>query len=236
MPLLGFFWLANMGNDFPAEVLSAVKWLALLGALFASFKALPQRRVPALLAYAGIALFSALWWCFAVGGGAVNESFVYLTIVALLSAGLLLAWQFLRKRYGDIELDSQHGLARPMPRFATLFGLIVLAVVCLPPVALFAAHMQPLRQPSLTLLAGWFVILGSWFLSSWYLFKMMQWLLFGSPRGELRNLDLRAGESIWLVIMLALLVAVVCVPPAWFQTYLAGELHSGATEMTLWRK
>jgi NADH-quinone oxidoreductase subunit L len=236
MPLLGFFWLANMGNDFPAEVLSAVKWLALLGALFASLKALAQRRVPALLAYAGIALFSALWWCFAVSGRAMSDSFVYVAIVALLSAGLLLAWQFLRKRYGDLELDSLHGLARPMPRFATLFTLIVLAVVCLPPVALFAAHMQPLRQPSLTLLAGWFVILGSWFLSSWYLFKMMQRLLFGSQRGELRNLDLRAGESIWLVIMLALLVAVVCVPPAWFQTYLAGEFHSGATEMTLWRK
>jgi NADH-quinone oxidoreductase subunit M len=225
-----------MGNDLPAEMLSAVKWLALLSALFGSLKALAQRRVTALLAYAGITLFSALWWCFAVSGRAMSASFVYLAIVALLSAGLLLAWQFLRKRYGDLDLDSLHGLARPMPRFATLFTLIVLAVVCLPPVALFAAHLQPLRQPSLTLFAGWLVILCTWFLSSWYLFRMMQRLLFGPQRGELRNLDLRAGETIWLAITLALLVAVVCVPPAWFQTYLAKEFYGGATEITLWRK
>ena len=131
----------------------------------------------------------------------------------------LLAWQFLRKRYGDLELDRLHGLARPMPRFAALFSLLVMAAVGLPPFALFSAQMADVALTSREQFHGdWpsfyspgFSLRGIWF-------RMMQRLLFGRHRDEMRYTDLRAGESTWLVILLVILAVLGVTPPAWFET------------------
>ena len=121
------------------------------------------------MTYASLAAYSAFWWGFAVNGRLTTAGFIYVAAVALLTAGLLLAGLFLRKRYGDLELDRLHGLARPMPRFAALFSLLVMAAVGLPPFALFSAHMQMLLLPLGTISWGLTVILLTSFLASWYL-------------------------------------------------------------------
>src|SRR5207344_932632 len=65
LPALGTYWLAHLSSNLPVGLFGAVKWLALLGALYGSLKALAQVSVPPLIAYASLALFSALWWGFA---------------------------------------------------------------------------------------------------------------------------------------------------------------------------
>jgi NADH-quinone oxidoreductase subunit L len=236
LPTLGSYWLASLSSNYPIGLLSAIKWLALLGALYGSLKALGQVRVPELMTYASLAAYSAFWWGFAVNGRLTTAGFIYVAAVALLTAGLLLAGLFLRKRYGDLELDRLHGLARPMPRFAALFSLLVMAAVGLPPFALFSAHMQMLLLPLGTISWGLAVILLTWFLASWYLVRMMQRLLFGRHRDDMHYTDLRAGEFTWFAILLVILAALGATQPAWFETHLSTDSHRTAMETRLWHR
>jgi NADH-quinone oxidoreductase subunit M len=214
----------------------ALKWLALFGALYGSLKAFAQVRVPELIAYAGLALFSVFWCAIAASPNLATVHFIYAGAVALLSAGLLLAWQFLRKRYGDLDLGRFHGLARPMPRFATLYSLLVMAAVGLPPYAIFSAQAKLLLQPTLAISWGFAVILVSWFLASWYLMRMMQHLLFGRNQIEIRYTDLRAGETAWLVLLIALLIGLGAMPTTWLETDFTTQIHRIAMEPLRWHR
>jgi NADH-quinone oxidoreductase subunit M len=156
--------------------------------------------------------------------------------VTLLTAGFLLAAQFFKKRYGDLELDQFHGLARRMPRFAALFSLFVMAAVGLPPFALFSAHMNLVLEATAAVSRGIGVILLTWFLASWYLVRMMQRLLFGRHREDMHYTDLRTGELTWLAILLAILAALGVTPPAWFETHPPNDSHRTAMETRLWHK
>jgi len=236
LPAIGAYGLVGFSRDFPVGFPGAVKWLALFGALYGSLKALAQVRVPELVAYAGLALFSVFWCSFAASPTPATAHFVYAGTVALLSAGLLLAWQFLRKRYGDLDLGGFHGLARPMPRFATLYSLLVMAAVGLPPYALFSSQLKLLLQPSLIISGGLAVILLTWFLASWYLMRMMQRLLYGGRQAEVRYADLHAGETTWLVFLLALLVVLGTIPTAWLENDLTSHIQRTAMEPIRWRK
>ena len=206
------------------------------GMLYGSLKALAQVRVPELLGYSSLALYSAFWWHFAISRGFPMAGFAYIGAVALLNCGLLLAWQFLRKRYGDIAIDRMHGLARPMPRFATLFSLYVMAAVSLPPFALFFPQVETLPQSSITLSWGMVIALCSWFIASWYLFRMMQRVLFGCPAADGRYTDLHSGELAWLTIILAIAVAIGATPALWLESPVGTDLHRAALETMLWHK
>lgn len=236
LPLLGAYALANLSSDLPSGFLSAVQALALVGMLYGSLKALAQMRVPELLGYASLALYGAFWWHFSISRGFPTAGFAYIGAVALLNFGLLLAWQFLRKRYGDIAIDRMHGLARPMPRFATLFSLYAIAAVSLPPFALFFAQVETLPQSSVTLSWGMVIALCSWFIASWYLFRMMQRVLFGCHAADGRYTDLHSGELAWLTIILAIAVAIGASPALWFESPVGTDLHRAALETMLWHK
>jgi NADH-quinone oxidoreductase subunit M len=136
--------------------------------------------------------------------------------VALVTGGLLLAWHAVRARYGDLTLDRIGGLARPMPRFATLLALLVMAAVGLPPFGLFSGYLAMLLDPSITASignsVGLTIILLAWFTASWYLYKLMQRLLFGPHRQDLPYEDLRPVEVAPLLIVLVLLLALGVAP------------------------
>jgi len=236
LPATGAYGLATFSSNLPAGLLGAVKWLALFGALYGSLKALAQPRVPELIAYAGLALFSVLWWSFAASPTLVRAHFTYVGAIGLLSAGLLLAWQFLRKRYGELDLSRFHGLALPMPRFATLFSLFVMAAVGLPPYVFFSSQLELLLQPSSMISWGLAVILFTWFLASWYLVRMMQRLLFGRHRAEIRYADLHAGETTWLACLIALLVVLGAIPTTWFEKNPTSHTHRTAMEPIRWHR
>jgi NADH-quinone oxidoreductase subunit L len=234
LPAIGVYGLANFSSHLPVAFPGAVKWLALFGALYGSLKALAQVRVPELLAYAGLALFSVFWCGIAASPTLATVHFVFAGAVALLSAGLLLAWQFLRKRYGDLDLGRFHGLAHPMPRFATLYSLLIMAAVGLPPYAIFSAQAKLFLQPTLAISWGLAIIPVCWFLTSWYLMRMMQRLLFGRHQNEMRYTDLRAGETAWLVLLIALLVGLGAMPTSWLET--TTQIHRIAMEPLRWHR
>ena len=236
LPAAGLYGFAHLAV-LPAEHLRAVGVLALFGALYGSLKALAQARVPQLLAYAGLALFSFFWWRFAVTGTVTVQSVAYVAAVALLIAGLLLAWQGVRRSYGDLTLDRMHGLARPMPRFATVVSLLVMAAVGLPPFGLFSASIAMLLQPAGVIISwGLTIILVCWFLSSWYLFRMMQRLLFGPHRSDIRHEDLRTGELVGFALLLVILAFLGTMPLERLESHLFVSNYRVAMEKMVWHK
>ncbi len=236
LPAAGSFGLADLAKELPGDTLRIMNLLALVSALYGSIKALAQVRMPHLLAYASLAYFSVVWWYFTASGNFTVAVFVYVTTVTLLTAAQIIAWQLLRKRFGNLALNRSHGLARPMPQFATLFALCVMAAVGLPPFALFSAPLEMSILTSGVLSFGLIIALLTWFVASWYSFRMMQRLLFGHHRAEIRYLDLRTGEAVCLVILLVISVLLVATPNLWFDAEPGNDSRRAAMELSLWPK
>jgi NADH-quinone oxidoreductase subunit L len=229
LPMAGLYGLAGLLPDLPPEILRAAGVLALFGAFYGSIKALVQVRVAHLLAYGSVAFYSILWWCLAMAGSVTPQTAVYAASVALVTGGLLLAWSRVQARYGDLDLNRIGGLARPMPRLAILLAMLAMAAVGLPPFGLFSGYLAMLLSPSMTtadqIPMGLIIILLAWFTASWYLFKLMQQLLFGPHRSDLPYEDLSTAEIAPLVIVLILLLALGVVPYGWVE---AGRMVDGA--------
>jgi NADH-quinone oxidoreductase subunit L len=232
LPAAGLYGLLDLFHGLPPEILAGVRVLALFGAVYGSLKALAQSRVPLLLAYAGMSFYSLLWWHMSVTRTFTQHALVYFTAVVLIIAGLLLAWHWLRARYGALTVDRIGGLARPMPRFATLLALLAMAAVGLPPFGLFYGYIGMLLSPGVEISWDLSIILLTWCAASFYLFRMMQRLLFGPHRTDIPYEDLHLGESVSLVVLLLILVAVGLLPHGFIDPHPMKSGYPGATEMT----
>jgi len=217
LPAIGFHSLVAVIPMVPEIAVSMMTILALVGALYGSIKALAQSRVRLLLAYGSLSFFSILWWCVAVSRTIMPQAVVFLASVALVTSGLLLTWQVVRTRYGD-DVDPQaiSGLFRRMPQFAVLFSLLALAAMGLPPFGVFAGFMGMLLTASLTSSAALLVMMVAWLAASWYILDMVQRLLFGRERSDLRYEDLRRSELASLLIVVLIVIALGVAPASLF--------------------
>ena len=229
MPLAGLLGLMQLVPKIPPTLLPVISVLALVGAMYASFKAMVQKSIPHLIAYAGMAFYSILWWQIASVGSVTGEAVTYAIAVVLVIGGILTAWDRLRVRYGNFPLNRIGGLAQPMPRFALCLALLVMAAVGLPPFGLgFSFIGFMFGSPTVTV--GTFVVLLTWFAASWYLFKLMQRLLFGPHRKDIRYDDLQPVEIGALAAILLLSIALGIAPQGSFATG-AEEVARIAKEM-----
>jgi NADH:ubiquinone oxidoreductase subunit 4 (subunit M) len=105
-----------------------------------------------------------------------------------------------------------------MPRFATVFSLLVMVATGLLPFGVFSAYVAMLLQASATVTWGLMVILFTWFLASWYLFRMMQRLLFGPHRSDIRYNDFQTSEVAVFALLLLILIALGAMPLDWVET------------------
>lgn len=192
--------------------------LALSGALYGAIKALAQSRVRLLLAYGSLSFFSLLWWFVATSRTVRPQAAVFLGSLALVTGGLLLAWQVIRTRYGDdVDPRAISGLAAQMPQFSVLISLLALAAMGLPPFGLFAGFMGLLLTSSLTNSAAPFVVAITWLAASWYILDLVQRLLFGRKRPDLRYEDVRQSEFASLLIVVAIMFALGLAPTTLFE-------------------
>jgi NADH:ubiquinone oxidoreductase subunit 4 (subunit M) len=91
-----------------------------------------------------------------------------------------------------------------------------------------------LAQPSSARSWGLIIVLLVWFIASWYLFRMMQRLLFGPHRENLAYEDLRPAE---IVTFVTVLLAVLLLGIATRQTARSDQVTHGdraALETTAW--
>ena len=87
-----------------------------------------------------------------------------------------------------------------------------LAAMGIPPFGVFAGFMGLLltAPPSSTI--GLFIALTAWLAASWYIMQMVQQLLFGTRRPDLRYADLRRPEFTSLLIVVLALLALGLAP------------------------
>ena len=217
LPLVGLHGLATAMPSVPDIVAWAMSLFALVGASYGALKALAQSRVRLLLAYGSLSFFSILWWFAAASRTATPRAALLVGTVGLATSGLMVAWQVIRTRYGD-DVDPQaiSGLAAGMPQYAVLLSLLALAAMGLPPFGVFAGFMGLLLSPPFPSLAGLFVTLLAWLAASWYIMQMVQRLLFGIRRPELRYTDLLRSELASLLIVVLVLLALGLAPTTLF--------------------
>jgi len=216
LPIVGFHALLTRLPQFPIALSQTITILALLGMLYGSLKALAQFRAASVAAYGGLVFQSILWWYLAAIHASTPSIVVYLSAVGVATSGLLLAWYMLRARYGEIGLQALSGLAQPMPKFAVAFSLLALAALGMPPFGVFSGFIGLLLVPSFMWSGGLIVVIIVWLTASWYVFALMQELLFGGVRMVRRHEDLRQYELASLAIVLVLLVILGVMPSRFF--------------------
>jgi NADH-quinone oxidoreductase subunit M len=219
LPVLGLHGLATAMPTMPNEFVAVVSLLALVSALYGAIKALAQSRIRLLLGYGSVSFFSILWWFIAGIHTVTPRTAVLAGAVGLSTAGLLVAWQVIRTRYGDdVDPQSISGLAAAMPKYAVLFSLLGLAAMGIPPFGVFAGFMGLLltSPPSSTI--GLFIALTAWLAASWYIMQMVQQLLFGLRRPDLRYADLRHPEFASLLIVVLALLALGLAPTSLYSS------------------
>ncbi|MEK7305513.1 MAG: proton-conducting transporter membrane subunit [Nitrospirota bacterium] len=216
-PALGLHSLAPLAATLPDPVVWMMSFLALAGTIYGAIKALAQSRVRLLLAYSSLSFFSMLWWCVVTTRSATPRAALFVGAVGLVMCGLLLAWQIIRTRYGD-DVDPQaiSGLASTMPQYAVLLSLLALAAMGLPPFGVFAGFMGLLLSSTAAFSAGIIVLVCAWLAASWYILDLVQRLLFGTRRADLRYADLLQTELAALVIVVLTLLALGVAPISLF--------------------
>lgn len=236
LPALGFHSLLMVLPDIPEAVAQALVILGPAGTLYGAVKALVQSRVRALLAYANLSFFSILWWYAAATRTLPTPAVIYVGAVGLATGGLLLTWYAIRVRYGDMDLRAIRGLAQPMPRFAVLFTLLALAALGLPPFGVFAGFMGLLLAPSLPLSGALIVIITGWLAASWYFLDLVQRLIFGQHRPDLRYQDLWRSEFAALLGFIVLLLALGLLPPRVLDPRLSAQQARPSMEVVTWNR
>jgi NADH-quinone oxidoreductase subunit M len=217
LPAIGIHSLATTVSTVPDVAMSTMTVLALVSALYGSIKALAQSRVRLLLAYGSLSFFSLFWWFVAISHTITPQSVIFLAALSLVTSGLLMSWQVVRTRYGD-DVDPQaiSGLVRRMPHFAVLFSLLALAAMGLPPFGVFTGFIGMLLTTALTSSVALLVMMIVWLAASWYILDMVQRLLFGRERSDLRYEDLRRSELASLLVVLLIVIALGIAPSSLF--------------------
>ena len=217
LPLLGLHGIAMALPTIPDTVAWTLSLFALVGAFYGAVKALAQTRVRLLLAYGSLSFFSMLWWFAAASRSATPRSALLVGTVGLATSGLLVAWQVVRTRYGD-DVDPQaiSGLASGMPQYAVLLSLLALAAMGLPPFGVFAGFMGLLLSAPFPSSGGLVVTLLAWLAASWYIMQMVQRLLFGLRRPELRYVDVLRTEFVALLLVVLVLLGLGLAPSTLF--------------------
>lgn len=237
LPLLGLHRLATVLSTVPEVVAWTVSLFALAGAAYGAVKALAQTRVRLLLAYGSLSFFSMLWWFAAATKIATPRSALLVGTVGLATSGLLVAWQVVRTRYGD-DVDPQaiSGLASGMPQYAVLLSLLAMAAMGLPPFGVFAGFMGLLLASPFPSAAGLVITLLAWLAASWYIMQMVQRLLFGLRRPELRYTDVLRTELAALLIVVLVLLVLGLAPATLFASQQSLHQTSAVMDIMTWNR
>lgn len=212
LPALGWHGLMPLAETGSLSSSGIILALALTGALYETLRAAVQFHWPRMTAGLTTILLSLAWWQIGAGGAAAPETAWYLGAVSLAASGLLLAGHQLDARYGFQDLDKLRGLAGPMPRLSLLVALLLMAAMGLPLFGVFPTFMAVILAVSSASPSSLAAMLAVWLVASLLLMKLLQRLLFGQPKPDLRYHDLTWAELAPLVLVLGVLIWTAQVP------------------------
>ncbi len=222
---------------FPVEAREAAPWmigLAAIGILYGALLALVQKDFWRLLAYGTL---SSLSFCtlgiygFTLTG--LDGALLQTVNEGIVGGALFVMLGFLYERYGTSQIGQYGGVARKAPVLATLFVMTGLALAGLPLLNGFVGEFLVLSSTFTGVNKGWAVAATAGvILSAAYVLQLVQKVFLGeqsamvagqlSPPVSQQGFpsgarDLRGGEKLVLVALVALMVALGVAPNTWLE-------------------
>jgi NADH-quinone oxidoreductase subunit M len=219
---------------FPVQARAAAPYLialAVIGVLYGACLALVQRDFWKLMAFAAVSHLSLIvlgiyGFTFIGSTGAVFQILSH----EVVDAALFVLLGALYDRYATSQINSYGGLAAKLPRVATHFVLITLAMIGLPILSGFIGEFLILSSTFEGVSRGWTVAasLGV-ILGAAYMLSLVQRIFYG-PQSELVSSrptqDLRLRELAVLCPIVALTVVMGVAPSIWLHAIEQAVSHA----------
>jgi NADH-quinone oxidoreductase subunit M len=201
---------------FPEQAHRNAPWimvLALIGIIYGALVSLVQPNLKKLIAYSSIShLGFVVLGIFSFTAAGLNGAVFVMLAHGVATGGLFMLAGIIYERRHTYEITELGGLATPMPKYATLFLVTVLASVGLPLLNGFIGEFLVLSgafqaRPIYGILGATGVI---W--SACYLLWMYQRVFYGQVKHEVNNslpdLNPREKAALWPIVVAALVMGV----------------------------
>jgi NADH-quinone oxidoreductase subunit M len=208
MALYGMIrWMIPLAPEAISDMKYIIVVLGMIGVVYAAIIAIKQNDIKRLFAFASISHVGL------IAAGAIlishdNWSAVFIQMAnhSLVAVGLFLSADILEKRLGIRNLSELGGVAKIAPKFAFMFGAIVLASISFPLTSGFIGEFMLLKGVfSYNALFG--IITGSTLVfGAVYTLRAYQLSMYGAPKFAAFE-DLSWNE--WLTYFILLVVIVV---------------------------
>ena len=208
MALYGMIrWMIPLAPEAISDMKYIIVVLGMIGVVYAAIIAIKQNDIKRLFAFASISHVGL------IAAGAIlishdNWSAVFIQMAnhSLVAVGLFLSADILEKRLGIRNLSELGGVAKIAPKFAFMFGAIVLASISVPLTSGFIGEFMLLKGVfSYNALFG--IITGSTLVfGAVYTLRAYQLSMYGAPKFAAFE-DLSWNE--WLTYFILLVVIVV---------------------------
>ncbi len=180
--------------------------LSIAGVIYGSIVALRQKDLKKLLAYSSLAhvgLIAA--GCYALSLDGFRGAVLQMIAHGFVIVGLFFAAEIIYRRYETREIAQMGGIRVHVPKFASMFMILVLASVALPGTFNFIGEFTVLY--SLSQINIWYSILGGLtiILGAYYMLRMFQRTMLG-PVNSRPFADVTASEGITMGAIIAVLL------------------------------
>ncbi len=208
MALYGLIrWLIPLAPEALTEMTYPVVVLGIIGVVYAGILAIKQNDIKRLFAFASISHVGL------IAAGAIllghdNWSAVFIQMAnhSLVAVGLFLSADIIEQRLGIRTLSDLGGIAKQAPRFAFMFGALVLAAISVPLSSGFIGEFMLLKGIfSYNWLIG-FVAGTTLIVGAVYTLRAYQLSMYGAPKAT-PFADLTWNE--WLTYLIIMVIIVV---------------------------
>ena len=208
MALYGMIrWLIPLAPEALTEMTYPVVVLGIIGVVYAGILAIKQNDIKRLFAFASISHVGL------IAAGAIllghdNWSAVFIQMAnhSLVAVGLFLSADIIEQRLGIRTFSDLGGIAKQAPRFAFMFGALVLAAISVPLSSGFIGEFMLLKgifsyNRLIGFVAGTTLIVGAV-----YTLRAYQLSMYGAPKAT-PFADLTWNE--WLTYLIIMVIIVV---------------------------
>lgn len=208
MALYGMIrWLIPLAPEALSDMTYPVVVLGIIGVVYAGILAIKQNDIKRLFAFASISHVGL------IAAGAIlyshdNWSAVFIQMAnhSLVAVGLFLSADIIEQRLGSRKLSDLGGIAKQAPRFAFMFGALVLAAISVPLSSGFIGEFMLLKGVySYNWLIG-FVAGTTLIVGAVYTLRAYQLSMYGAPKST-PFADLTWNE--WLAYLIIMVTIVV---------------------------
>jgi NADH-quinone oxidoreductase subunit M len=197
---------------FPTAAIAFTPWLmglALVGIVYGSLVAMIQSDIKKLVAYSSVAhLGFVMLGMFAMNVHGLNGSVLQMINHGLSTGALFLLVGMLYERRHTREISEFGGIAKPMPVFAALFGIVMMSSIGLPLLNGFVGEFLILLGTFLVNPWAAVIATSGVVLSAAYMLWMYRRVMFGPVENEENRglMDLGVREK---VVMVAMVVPII---------------------------